>query len=88
MYFNSSSFKSIHKHNLPKFIQKPISIEIALNRFLAENNLNVNLFDNCIEASPSRTYDILEKVLVHCHKKAFFAQTVRFNKKNIILKIG
>ena len=88
MYFTSSTLDSSFKNHLPKFIQKPFSMDICLNRFRieVEHSINNDIFNTSVEKSPTEKYDILEKLLVNCHKTAFITRTVQFNKKKHHIK--
>ena len=88
MYFTSSTLDNSFKNHLPKFIQKPFSMDICLNRFRieVEHSINNDIFNTSVEKSPTEKYDILEKLLVNCHKTAFITRTVQFNKKKHHIK--
>ena len=88
MYFTSLSFNTFPNTHIPKFIQKPLSMDICLNRFseAVENKLNNDIYNNYNQFTPDENYDKLEKVLLDSHKIAFITKTVRFNKKKHFVK--
>ena len=75
MYFTSllfNTFLKIHIQYIYKLIQKPLSINICLNRFSAavENKFSDDIYGNYNQFSP----DVLEKVWLDSHKIAFMTK--------------